>query len=214
MKKSLISSLCAFAILAIVGWWGYKYYMCTGPSTTYNGQDYETYLQHCALEAKDYAKVRGLNKDYCIFVDYGIPSGTPRVFVWSFKEEKVVARTYSMHGPGKGSTAEKPVFSNTPGSKCSALGHFAITKDHGRRQKRGFRLKGLDAANCNAYARGLMLHRSAWVDTHCWMKYIPLNSVSCQGCVTVSSRGFNYLEKLVKEQDKQILLWSIDSTKS
>lgn len=201
-------------LLCMTGWWCYKYYMCPSPSTTYNGQDYQSYLEQCAVEAKSYIDVRGLNSDYCVFVDYGIPSGTPRVFVWSFQEEKVIAQTYSMHGPGNGSTAEKPVFSNMAGSKCSTLGHFAITKNHGKKQKRGFRLNGLDVSNRNAYNRGIMLHRAKWVDTHCWMDYIPLNEISCQGCVTVSTRGFNYLEKLIKEQEKQILLWSIDSTQS
>ena len=110
----------------------------------------------------------------------------------------MVNQTYTMHGPGKGSTAKQPVFSNEKGSKCSSLGHFAVTKVHGNVQKRGFRLKGLDPDNNNAYSRGIMIHNSIWVDTHWWMEYIPLNSLSCQGCVTVSSKGFKYLEKKSK----------------
>lgn len=209
----MYSIISALVIVTSMGlWWGYKYYVCGVPSATYDGNDYLTYLSECSKEAAKYAKVRGLNEDYCVLVDYGIPSGTPRVYVWSFKENKVISHTYTMHGSGMGSTAEKPVFSNVSGSKCSTLGHFAITKDHGRRQKRGFKLKGLDVANRNAYDRGIMLHRGKWVDTHCWMKYIPLNSMCCQGCVTVSSRGFNYLEKLINNQKKQILLWAFDST--
>lgn len=177
------------------------------------GKEYYDFLEERSKEAKEYSLEKGLNEDYCIMVDYGIPSGTPRVFVWSFKEEKVVSQTYTMHGPGKGSTAKQPVFSNENGSKCSTLGHFAVTKVHGNVQKRGFRLNGLDPDNNNAYSRGIMIHNSIWVDTHCWMEYIPLNSLSCQGCVTVSSKGFKYLEKLIKKENKQILLWSFDSTK-
>lgn len=213
IKFLMYSIISALVIVTSMGlWWGYKYYVCGVPSSTYDGNDYLTYLSECSKEAAKYAKVRGLNEDYCVLVDYGIPSGTPRVYVWSFKENKVISHTYTMHGPGMGSTAEKPVFSNVSGSKCSTLGHFAITKDHGKRQKRGFKLKGLDVANRNAYDRGIMLHRGKWVDTHCWMKYIPLNSMCCQGCVTISSRGFNYLEKLINNQKKQILLWAFDST--
>ena len=207
LSTALLAGLMLFGIF-----WIYKYYVCTVPSVTSKGKDYSEYLTECADMAEDYVKVRGLNDEFCVFVDYGLPSGTPRVHVWSFKENKVVYSTYSMHGPGNGSTASTPVFSNKSGSYCSALGHFTITKDHGNRQKRGFRLKGMDTANRNAYSRGLMLHRSKWVDTHCWMKYIPLNARSCLGCVTVSSRGFNYLESLINSQQKNLLLWSFDSS--
>ena len=69
-----------------------------------------------------------------------------------------------MHGPGLGSTAEKPVFSNRPGSKCSALGRFVVTKKHGSKLKRSYRISGLDLDNQTALARGLMIHSSRWVD--------------------------------------------------
>lgn len=194
-------------------WWGYKYYICSGPKYIFDGKDYSEYLLRYANEAKEYAIASDMDEEYCVLVDYGIPSGTPRVFVWSFKEQRVVHSTYTMHGSGRGSTAEKAVYSNEMGSFCSTLGHFAITKKHGKLQKRGFRLKGLDEDNQNAYSRGLMLHRSRWVDNYCWKRYIPLNSKSCLGCVTISSRGFNYIEKLVYKEKKRILLWSFDSSK-
>ncbi len=199
-------------LLGFFGYWGYKYYVCQSTDVTLDS-DYEKYLSQCAVKAKEYAGVRGLNQNYCILVDYSIPSGMPRVFVWSFKQKKIVSRSYVMHGPGKGSTAEKPVFSNVPGSQCSALGHFAVTKNHGSKLKRSYRLRGLDQANRTAYNRGLMIHRSKWVDRNCWREYIPLHARSCEGCVTVSSKGMNYLEKLIKSEDKQILLWSFTSRK-
>ncbi|MBO4753729.1 MAG: murein L,D-transpeptidase catalytic domain family protein [Bacteroidales bacterium] len=209
----LVFAVALAAVVGFFGYWGYKYYVCQGPNARLGG-DYTEFLGKCAIEAKDYARVRNLNDRYCIFVDYSIPSGTPRVFVWSFEKEKVVYKTYTMHGPGMGSTAEKPVFSNLPGSKCSSLGHFAVTKVHGTRNKRGFRIKGLDIANKTAYARGLMIHRAKWVDTNCWREYIPLQPKCCLGCITVSSKGMNYLEKLIKGEEKQILLWSFTSESS
>lgn len=207
--KILIGVVLA-AVIGIFGFWGYKYYVCQGPTAQLDG-DYTEYLSRCAVEAKDYAKVRNLNDRYCIFVDYSIPSGTPRVFVWSFEKEKVVYSTYTMHGPGKGSTDEKPVFSNLPGSKCSSLGHFAVTKEHGSRNKRGYRIKGLDVANKTAYGRGLMIHRAKWVDNNCLREYIPLQPKCCLGCITVSTRGMNYLDKLIKGEKKQMLLWTFAS---
>jgi hypothetical protein len=149
-----------------------------------------------------------MNEHYALFVDYGIPSGTPRLFVWDFHQRKIVASTYVMHGPGGGSTAERPVFSNKPGSECSSLGRFLITKEHGATLKRSFRLKGMDVDNRTAYARVLMIHGSSFLDGHVWMRYIPLHRASCQGCVTVSSRGMDYLWSLVNKEKKPILLWS------
>ena len=165
-------------------------------------------LEERAAQAYRYAKRHGMNTDFALFLDYSIPSGTPRLFVWDYNNNKVVARTYVMHGVGGGSTMSNPVFSNKPGSQCSSLGRFEVTKNHGYKLKRSFRLKGLDRSCSNAYRRGIMIHRSTWVDRWCWKEYIPLHANSCQGCVTVSSKGMNYLEKLIYSQSQPLLLWS------
>lgn len=204
-KRITIVCLCFvfLAVLAFLGIWASRYYGFELP----DDQTAKT-LQERAQAAKDIAHRRGLSEEYCILVDYSIPSGSPRLFVWSFSNNRIMFSCHVMHGPGKGSTAEHPVFSNAPGSKCSSLGKFIITKDHGHKLKRSYRISGLEFANRTAYARGLMIHRSVWVDINCWRKYIPLHEPSCQGCLTVSSRGMNYLESLIKSQKKQILLWS------
>ena len=165
-------------------------------------------LEERAAEAYQYARRHGLNTDYALFLDYSIPSGTPRLFVWDYDRNEVIARTYVMHGIGGGSTKSEPVFSNNPGSKCSSLGRFEVTMNHGNKIKRSYRLKGLDSSCSNAYRRGIMIHRSTWVDRWCWAEYIPLHSNSCQGCVTVSSKGMNYLENLINSQSRPLLLWS------
>lgn len=165
-------------------------------------------LEERVAEALKYAKRHGMSTGYVLFLDYSIPSGTPRLFVWDYSQNRIVARTYVMHGVGGGSTASVPVFSNKRGSQCSSLGRFEVTKSHGYKLRRSFRLKGLDPSCSNAYERGLMIHRSTWVDQWKWKRYIPLHSASCQGCITVSSRGMNYLERLIKSQSKPILLWT------
>ena len=187
--------------------WAWKFY---GLPALPDRREYQT-IEERAEKALAFAKRHHLNEHYALFVDYGIPSGTPRLFVWDFQKQKVVASTYVMHGTGGGSTDERPRFSNRPGSKCSALGRFLVTKEHGRRNKRGFRMKGLDMDNQSAYNRGLMIHGARWVDLHCWKRYIPMNGKCCQGCVTVSVRGMNYLWKLVNSEEKKLLLWSYES---
>ena len=190
--------------------WGWKYY---GLPELPDYREYES-LEERADFALAYAKRHNLNEHYALFVDYSIPSGTPRLFVWDFRKNRIVARTYVMHGSGGGSTDERARFSNRPGSKCSSLGRFLVTKEHGRRNKRGFRIKGLDIDNKTAYGRGLMIHRAGWVDRHCWKKYIPLNEKCCMGCVTISSRGLNYLNPLITRERKPVLLWNFCSMES
>ncbi len=165
-------------------------------------------MEFRAEKALAYAQKKGLNENYCLFLDYSIPSGSPRLFVWSFSEERVVYSGHAMHGPGKGSTAETPVFSNVPGSLCSSLGRFEVTRDRGRRNKTGFYLRGLDLSNSSAYSRGIMIHSSKWVDRNRWRKYIPLDGRSCLGCVTVSTRDMAYINRLVGKEKGNLLLWS------
>lgn len=199
--RRILFALCALALVPIVHL-GICYH------NENNAEPSGISLEERAAEAYQYARRHGLNTDYALFLDYSIPSGTPRLFVWDYDRNEVVARTYVMHGIGGGSTKSEPVFSNKPGSKCSSLGRFEVTKNHGNKIKRSYRLKGLDSSCSNAYRRGIMIHRSTWVDRWCWAEYIPLHSNSCQGCVTVSSKGMNYLENLINSQSRPLLLWS------
>lgn len=167
-----------------------------------------------ANEAAKYARRHNLSCNYVLLLDYSIPSGTPRLFVWDTEKNCIAARTYVMHGLGGGSTAEQPVFSNKVGSGCSSLGKFKVTKLHGSKLKRSYRLKGLERSNSNAFRRGIMIHRSKWVDTWCKNTYIPLHEPSCQGCITVSTKGMDYLERLIDSESRPLLLWSYNSNQS
>ena len=165
-------------------------------------------IEERAEKAFSYARRKGMNENYCLLVDYSISSGQPRLFVWSFSENRVVYSGHVMHGPGRGSTEKEPVFSNTPGSNCSSLGRFEVTRKRGSKNRTGLRLKGLDRTNNKAYTRGIMIHGSRWVDAKRWHKYIPLNGKSCRGCVTVSTRDMAYINRLVEKEKKNLLLWA------
>ena len=203
MKKKTVISILILVMTLVV----------TGLSLTFgrmwyeSGKRYER-IEERAEKALRYARRNGLSTNYCVFVDYGIPSGSPRVFVWSFEERKVVYRGYAMHGPGKGSTARKPVFSNVPGSHCSSLGKFEVTRRHGAKNKSGYYLKGLERSNSHAYSRGIMIHGSRWVDNNTWRRYIPLNGKSCLGCVTVSRKDMKKIGRIIEQEDMHLLLWS------
>ena len=201
-KKTVITVLMlaltlVIAILSLVS--GRRWYKSGKPSEK---------IEVRAEQAYRYAKRKGMSTNYCVFVDYSIPSGSPRVFVWSFNERKIVYRGYAMHGPGKGSTARKPVFSNDAGSHCSSVGKFEVTRRHGVRNKSGYYLKGLERSNSHAYSRGIMIHGSRWVDNNTWRRYIPLNGKSCLGCVTVSRKDMMHIGRIIEQEEKQLLLWS------
>lgn len=210
MKRKKIRICLSVVLLLVVVvamsglYWAWKYY---GLSEMNDRREYKILLER-SEKALSFARRHNMNEHYALFVDYGIPSGTPRLFVWDFLKKKIIASTYVMHGPGGGSTAIRPRFSNRPGSECSSLGRFLVTKDHGNRLKCSFRLRGMDSDNQSAYTRGLMIHSSTWVDKWCWLKYIPLHRASCQGCITVSSRGMNYLWSLINKEKEPLLLWS------
>ena len=207
-KKKWSISVVVLIVLAVVGHgtlrWAWKYY---GLPELPDRKNYNS-VEERAEAALAFAKRHGMSERYAIFVDYRIPSGTPRLMVWDFKTKTVKTTTYAMHGSGGGSTAERPRFSNKPGSNCSSLGRFAVTKEHGSRLKRSFRIKGMDSDNQSAYARGLMIHPAVWVNRWCGKKYIPLNEVACRGCVTVASRGMDEIISLVKQEKKPLLLWN------
>ena len=213
MKKKRKKWGYALLILLMVvagcgGYWAWKYY---GLPEWPDRSECKT-IEERAEKALRFARRHNMNEHYALFVDYSIPSGTPRLFVWDFQQKKIIASTYVMHGSGGGSTAERPRFSNRPGSNCSALGRFLVTKEHGNVNKDGFRIKGMDSDNQTAYERALMIHSSFWVDRYCWMKYIPLRGKSCLGCITVSSRGMEYLGKLINKEEKPLLLWNYCSS--
>ena len=214
MKARKAKRICKIALLVFVVpalifglYWAWKYYVLP----EWPDQRICETIEQRADETLAFAKRNNMNEHYALFVDYSIRSGKPRLFVWDFHKHKIVTSSYVMHGPGKGSTKKRPVFSNEPGSECSSLGRFLVTKEHGAIFKRSFRLKGMDGDNLTAYARGLMIHGSTYLDGHCWMRYIPLHRASCQGCVTVTTRGMDYLWDLVNDEEKPLLLWNFAS---
>lgn len=164
-------------------------------------------LEEKASESLAYARKYGMSEHLCLLLDYSIPSGRPRLFVWSYEKQGIIYEAHAMHGPGNGSTKRLPSFSNEPGSECSSIGRFRVTKQHGKVNKTGYLLKGLDATNSNAYRRALMIHSSYWVDFNRWRKYIPLNRRSCQGCVAVSHKDMAILTKLIEGENENLLLW-------
>lgn len=204
MKKALLIVLLSLFGLGVV------VFVCCPLRYLFDGFPDKAYA-NMALRADDalkFAKRHRLSTRYCFFVDYSLPSGEPRFFVWDFKKRRVIASSHCMHGPGGGSTAETPQFSNRPGSNCSSLGRFRVTHQGGEKLKRSFRCEGLDRSNSKAFTRGIMIHSARWVDRYRRQRYIPLNANACKGCFTLSSRGKAHVNDIMEKESKNVLLWS------
>lgn len=159
--------------------------------------------------ALDYCKANGLRTDFCILVDFGVHPGKNRFFIWDFDKQEIVYSTVCAHGRGGESTHMKPEFSNEKNSNCSSLGKFhVLNKRHmyNNPSVPCYVLKGVEATNSNAMARGLLIHPSVnQVPTFPF----PL-SWRTEGCFGISLRGFEKVGYYKEMSNKPMLLWAYE----
>lgn len=155
------------------------------------------------------------SRRYLMLVDYSIPSNKDRFFVWDTEADGIVYATWCAHGCGGNSTAERPEFSNRPGSKCSSLGLYIVEKDTGVSPSWGYTyhaVDGLDKTNSNARSRQIVIHYWHSV-TSDWQNKIS-EPMRCdrrsEGCFTLPEPSFWEIDKYIKSEPKRILLYAID----
>jgi hypothetical protein len=116
-----------------------------------------------------------ITKPYLYFVDYGLPSTTPRGYVFDMESLKIVDGPF-MVAHGRGSSAKKygvPTrFSNATGSYATSLGLYVAQQTYAFRGKTGgkpyasvgLKLQGVSAGyNDNALARKVVAHGAPYV---------------------------------------------------
>ena len=161
-------------------------------------------------QVRDYCQRFGYNDAYYIICDFGTASGKKRFYLYDLNSRRRIMSSYCMHGNGGGSTDEKPVFSNKPGSNCSSVGLFALKGIGSHSIKNCIRLTGLSRTNSMASARGLLIHSSRKT-THFGgeQKYIPLGDES-HGCFTISAGCLAQLMAVysLHGKKKRILMWA------
>lgn len=146
-------------------------------------------------ELKAYCARNGYNTDYAILVDYGRTSLQRRIFVYDFRQDKIVISSLAGHGAGGRSTVLRADFGNAHGSHCSSLGHYKVGRNrmmYNRPRVPAFELIGLDKTNSNAHERGILIHPSAW----------PLS----WGCVTMPVHRYHQLSEFLKTQ-RNVIMW-------
>lgn len=132
----------------------------------------DAFSSYFAYKAANPGQVR---KPYLYFVDYGLPSTTPRGYVFDMDELEVVEGPFTVaHGRGSARPSDlvPSRFSNASGSNATSLGLYLAQetyrfngKSGGRRYSSvGLRLKGLSRGfNDNARARGVVAHGAPYV---------------------------------------------------
>jgi len=116
-----------------------------------------------------------VKKPFLYFVDYGLPSTTPRGYVFDMSSLKIVDGPFTVaHGRGS-STSQYGLptrFSNAFGSAATSLGLYlakATYAFHGHSGGQGYNALGLRLAgvskgfNDNAFARGVVAHGAPYV---------------------------------------------------
>lgn len=152
------------------------------------------------------AHARGCDDKYYIFIDFRIPSGKFRFFLYDIEQQRFVISSKCAHGYGGGSTDTIPQFSNEHGSCATSLGTYHVEDVH-RMFKNGrlaINVQGLDSTNFNANARGIKIHGGMRYG-EIYPRYIELGMIS-EGCFALSDPNFSALMVAVATRPKHILL--------
>ena len=115
MKKIIL-----FALIAVILLLGFSLFLGASPRLS----------SERINEASNYSKTNGLSTDYCIFVDYSAYSGSKRLMLYSFEENKILFSCKCAHGNDGSEKMEatEQSFSNKIGSHKSSLGKYKIGK--------------------------------------------------------------------------------------
>ncbi len=143
---------------------------------------FNSYFAYKAVHPED------VKKPLLYFVDYGLPSNTPRGYVFDMEKLEVVDGPF-MVAHGRGSAAKNGIptrFSNKPNSYATSLGLYLAQETYrfsGKAGGRsygsvGLRLEGVsDGYNDNARARKVVAHGAPYVT--------PTRAGRSEGCPAI-----------------------------
>lgn len=158
-----------------------------------------------------YCRQRGYNTRYCILIDMSRPSGVKRFMVWDYRKNDTLLTGLVSHGCGRNPwsgvwSKDKPAFSNTDGSHCTALGKYQVNNRAysawGIHVK--YYLTGLESSNNNALARQVVFH--SWESVPEAEVY-PNGTPEGWGCPAISNNTMKIVDALIRKQKKHMLLW-------
>ncbi len=111
------------------------------------------------------------NKHLLTLIDYSLPSGEKRLWVFDLYQQKLLFHTYVSHGIKSGVFSSN-YFSNLFNSKASSIGVYSTNKPYYGRHGLSLKLDGLDAGfNDNADGRAVVMHGGWYVNEAFIKKY-------------------------------------------
>ncbi len=156
-------------------------------------------------EIKEYIKGKEYNQELAVFINFKLPSGKYRYFIYNLKNNTIVQQAIVSHGSGSvipKSAALK--FSNIEGSYQSSLGKYAIGESYMGKFGKAYRLKGLDSTNSNAMQRAIVLHSYGCIPD------VESKTPACLslGCPMLSVNAFKETAKYVDQSTKPVILYA------
>lgn len=160
-----------------------------------------------ATKLKEYAKKNDYDTSYAFFCNMGMLCNKKRFFVVNLITMQVERSGLVSHGRGQGISIFDKQYSNKPGSRCTALGRYKITKKYKGSYGEAYKMIGLDSTNADAYDRNIVLHSMKCIpDTE---SYMP--ACLSDGCPAVSNNFLYSLNQIIESRKNPILLWIFDS---
>jgi hypothetical protein len=149
-----------------------------------------------------FCKISNNNSEYAVLIDMSIPSDEKRLFLVQLGNRKIVYSTFVAHGKGSGHDARATVFSDVPGSLCTALGKYKVGKNYIGKHGNSYELIGLEKTNANAVDRAIVIHSAWYVEED----FIKKNNRcgNSWGCPAVSPEA---LEKLKPYLIENTVVW-------
>lgn len=153
-------------------------------------------------------KIDALNKssenksEYALLIDMSLPSTQKRLYLVELATKKIIYSTHVAHGKGTGRGAEAALFSDVPGSYCTALGKYKVGKNYTGKHGSSYELIGLEKTNANAMSRSIVIHAAWYVEED----FIKKNKRcgNSWGCPAVSKEALKKLQPYLAEG---IIVW-------
>ncbi|MDR4954386.1 murein L,D-transpeptidase catalytic domain family protein [Chryseobacterium sp. ES2] len=156
-------------------------------------------------EIKNYIKGKEYNQELAVFINFKIPSGKYRYFIYNLKNNTILQQAVVSHGSGSViAKSDALKFSNIEGSYQSSLGKYVIGESYIGKFGKAYRLAGLDATNSNALQRAIVLHSYGCIpDTES-------QTPACLslGCPMLSVNALKETAKYIDKSTKPVILYA------
>ena len=165
----------------------------------------QTLDQSKISELKNFVQGKKYNHDIAFFIDFKIPSGQIRFFIYDLKDNKILDKGLVAHGSGSEGGKEGDLkFSNIENSYQSSLGKYEISTKYYGIFGWSYRLKGLDETNSNALKRAIVMHSLSCVGN------VESSQPTCLslGCPMLSKEFFIVAAKYIDNSKRPIILYA------